>query len=240
MGELITANIWQIQKGMDKVKVTNYYDENGSETTILLDKQLTPAQNAQKYYKKYAKQKRTITALTEQKIDVENKLDYLKTITTAIETADRLDDFTEVEEELILLELIKPQDDGKKKKKQALPPYREYFFDDFKIIAGRNNIQNERLTKNLNTDDIWLHTQKYHSTHVGIVTNGRKVPDKVLEIAAEICAYYSDGKEGKKIPVDYTLKKYVKKPPKSNTGFVIYTDYKTVLVDPDPHYEAQV
>ena len=96
-------------------------------------------------------------------------------------------------------------------------------------------MQNERLTKGLSPDDIWLHTQKYHSSHVGIITNGRDVPDEVLKTAAEICAYYSDGRGGNKIPVDYTFKKYVKKPPKSNAGFAVYTNYKTVLTETCAH-----
>ena len=84
---------------------------------------------------------------------------------------------------------------------------------------------------------MWLHTQKYHSSHVGILCGGKPVPDGVLMAAAEICAYYSDARAGSKIPVDYTLKKFVKKPPKTVAGFVIYTDYNTVLAEPDPHAE---
>ena len=98
-------------------------------------------------------------------------------------------------------------------------------------------MQNERLTKSLSPHDMWLHTQKYHSSHVAVITDGREVPDSVLACAAQICAYYSDGRAGTKIPVDYTKKKFVKKPPKSDAGFVIYTDYGTVLVDPDSHTE---
>ncbi|MDE6001090.1 MAG: NFACT RNA binding domain-containing protein, partial [Clostridia bacterium] len=115
--------------------------------------------------------------------------------------------------------------------------YRTYFCGGFKIISGRNNLQNDRLTKSLSQDDLWLHTQKYHSSHVAILTEGKAVTDSVLLVAAEICAYYSDGRAGLKIPVDYTKKKFVKKPPSTNAGFAVYTDYSTILVNPNPHTE---
>jgi predicted ribosome quality control (RQC) complex YloA/Tae2 family protein len=234
-GELITANIYAIQRGMTSFMATNYYDPECKQIKIELDKTLTPSQNAQKYYKKYAKLKRTIQSVTEQQRETEAQYDYFNSIGAHIYAAEELYDLDETEEELTELGLFKWE--NKTTKKKALPPYRQFEVEGFKVIAGRNNIQNERLTKGLSADDIWLHTQKYHSSHVGIITQGRKVPDKVLLTACEICAYYSDGREGSKIPVDYTQKKYVKKPPKSASGFVIYTDYSTILVDPDPHHE---
>lgn len=236
-GELITANIYALERGMTSFTAVNYYDPDGGTVKIELDRTLTPSQNAQKYYKRYAKLKRTQTSVTAQREEAEERLDYLKSIGLHVRSAETLFDFEEIEEELISLGLLKQPD--ARKKKAADAPYRTYFFEDFKIIAGRNNIQNERLTKSLAPDDIWLHTQKYHSAHVGILTYGRDVPDSVLKVAAEICAYYSDGRGGNKIPVDYTKKKYVKKPPKSNAGFVIYTDYNAVLVDPDAHTEIK-
>ena len=101
----------------------------------------------------------------------------------------------------------------------------------FRICAGRNNIQNDRLLRQSAPEDIWLHAQKYHSSHVVIKTEGRKVPDSVLTYAAGVCAKYSEGK-GDRIPVDYCAVKYVKKPSGAKAGFVVYTDYKTVLARP--------
>ena len=101
-----------------------------------------------------------------------------------------------------------------------------------KILLGRNNLQNDKLLRLASPDDIWLHTQKYHSSHAIIFTEGRQVRDETLLYAAELCAYYSDGRGGDKIPVDYCKRKFVKKPSKSKAGFVIYTDYKTLLVTP--------
>lgn len=236
-GELITANIYRIERGMSSFEAVNYYDEEGGTVTIALDKQLTPAQNAQKYYKKYAKLKRTVENLSVQKAQAEEQLGYLESIRSSISAAELLVDLAETEEELISLGFIKQ--DGQKKKQKALSPYRTYVCEGFKILAGRNNVQNERLTKSLSADDVWLHAQKYHSSHVGIITEGRPVPERVLGAAAEICAHYSDGRSGNKIPVDYAYKKYVKKPPQKATGFFVYTDYKTVLVDPDGHEELR-
>ncbi|MDE6104550.1 MAG: NFACT family protein [Clostridia bacterium] len=234
-GELITANIYAIERGMKSVSVVNYYDPEQREIKIELDETLTPSQNAQKFYKKYAKLKRTFLSVSAQKDEAEQRLNYLKSISASIAAAENKADLFETEEELISLGLYKAVEI--KKRKPVAPPFREYFYQGFKIVAGRNNLQNERLTKGLAPDDLWLHTQKYHSSHVGIICEERKIPDGVLAVAAEICAYYSDGRSGSKIPVDYTKKKFVKKPPKSNAGFVIYTDYSTVLVDPNAHTE---
>ncbi len=232
-GELITANIYALQRGMSGFKAVNYYDPDGGEIKIGLDATLSPSQNAQKYYKKYAKLKRTQTSVGAQKEEILQKLGYYESIASHIKSAESPTDLDETEEELAGLGLIAAP---AAKKKKTETPYRVFDVLGFKVIAGRNNIQNERLTKSLAPDDVWLHTQKYHSSHVAIITEGKSVPDEVIKIAAEICAYYSEGRDGSKIPVDYTKKKFVKKPPKSNTGFVIYTDYKTALATPDGHF----
>ncbi|MDE6504291.1 MAG: NFACT family protein [Clostridia bacterium] len=236
-GELITANIYAIQRGINEIEVANYYDENGGKIKIALDKTLSPAENAQKYYKRYAKLKRTEENVTAQKEETNAQLSYLKSINSHICAGESLCDFEETEEELKALGLL--QAPKSKKKAEKISPFREYLFCGFKIIAGRNNLQNDRLLKSVNQKDLWLHTQNYHSSHVAIITDGKPVPDKVLEAAAEICAYYSDGRNGNKIPVDYTKRAFVKKPPKSNAGFVIYSEYKTILVTPNPHAELR-
>lgn len=237
-GELITANIYAIERGASCFEAVNYYLPDCPKIKIELDRQLTPAQNAQKYYKKYAKLKRTITALTAQRQETVERLDYLNSIKGNIYAADAVDDLTETEEELNALGLIKKADTKKKKVDEAAP-CRSFMLDGFKILCGRNNAQNDRLTKSLSPEDIWLHTQKYHSSHAAIITEGRSVPDGVLLTAAQICAYYSEARERDKVPVDYALKKFVKKPPKSNLGLAIYTDYKTIIVAPDAHAELK-
>lgn len=238
-GELITANIYAISRGMDGFEAVNYYDEKGGKIKIALDKSLSPADNAQKYYKRYAKLKRTAVSVTEQKKETEEKLNYLHSIASHIRNAENLCDLIETEEELRSLNLIPAEQNGKKKTVK-ITPYRAYMLGGIKILAGRNNAQNDRLLKSISSEDLWLHTQSYHSSYVAIICDGKPVPDEVLLAAAEICAFYSDGRDGSKIPVDYTRRACVKKPPKANAGFVIYTDYKTVLVDPNAHEELRI
>ncbi len=239
-GELITANIYALERGMKSFEAVNYYDEKGGKIKIDLDTFLSPAQNAQKYYKKYAKLKRTQDNLEVQSIENEDKSDYLDSILSSINTAEEIDELIETEEELKSLGLIKTVNEGKRKSKPQTSKFRQYLCGGFKIISGCNNLQNDRLLKSVSGADLWLHTQKFHSSHVAIITEGKTVTDDVLLVAAQICAYYSDGRSANKVPVDYTLRKFVKKPPKSNAGFVIYTDYKTVLVEPNAHEKSRI
>ena len=233
-GELLTANLYKIERGADKFEAVNFYDEKGGTITIALDKSLSPADNAQKFFKRYAKLKRTAASVSEQKAQTEDRLKYLNSILAHLHSADCIFDLQAIEEELLSCGILKTEAQPKKKKDEALPP-RTYIIDGFKIISGRNNLQNDRLLKKLAPTDIWLHTQSYHSSHVGIITDGKPIPDEVLLAAAEICVNYSDGKAGGKIPVDYTLAKFVKKPSGGAAGFVVYTDYKTLLAEANPH-----
>lgn len=229
-GELITANIYKLERGMSVCKLQNYYDPEYGEMSIALDKTLTPAGNAQKYFKRYAKLKRTVEALTPRKESEEGALSYTESVLSFLSQAETAEDLAGIEEELIGLGLVKPQQTVKKKKGKEEIPFRVFEKGGFTILAGRNNVQNDRLLHSVSPDDIWLHTQKYHSSHVVILTEGRAVPDEVLLFAASVCAHYSDGKEGGKIPVDYCRRRFVKKPSKAKAGFVTYTNYKTVLV----------
>lgn len=163
----------------------------------------------------------------------EAEIAYADSIASSIALAETDDDLKEIETELIENGLFRaPKEKIGKKKKETAIPFRTYEHNGFVILVGRNNIQNDRLVKTAAPDDIWLHTQKYHSSHVIIVTQGRQVCDETLLFAAELCAYFSDGREADKIPVDYCKRKFVKKPNKSKAGFVTYTDYKTLLVKP--------
>ena len=237
-GELLTANLYAIERGMKSVELQNWYDEEGGIIKIALDTTLSPAKNAQKYFKIYNKQKRAKEILTPMQAEEQAELAYLESISAAITLAETETDCKEIKDELTAIGAIKAQPvrTGKKKKEESIP-FREYTHGGFAIYAGRNNLQNDRLLRAAHPEDIWLHTQKYHSSHVVIASQGAKVDDKTLLFAAEICAYYSDGQNGDKIPVDYCLKKFVKKPNKSKAGFVVYTDYKTILVTPNAHKE---
>ena len=235
-GELLTANLYKIEKGAREVELENWYDERGGTIHIALDNTLSPAKNAQKYFKIYNKQKRAKEILTPMLAAEQAELSYAESILSAIHSAESELDFKEIETELIEAGILRAPKAraGGKKKEQPLP-FREYEHNGFKILLGRNNLQNDRLLRLASGEDVWLHTQKYHSSHAIIVVEGRQVCDETLLFAAELCAYFSDGRAGDKIPVDYCKRKFVKKPSKSKAGFVTYTDYKTLLVTPNPH-----
>ena len=233
-GELLTANLYRVERGMTSVVLENWYDEKGGEVKISLDPLLSPAKNAQKYFKTYNKQKRAKEILAPRKEAEESEIAYAESILSAISLAETEEDLKEIETELIENGLLRaPQAKaGGKKKKETAVPFREFIHGGFQILVGRNNVQNDRLLRAAAPDDVWLHAQKYHSSHVIIVTEGRQVRDETLLYAARLCAYYSDGRESGKLPVDYCKRKFVKKPSKSKAGFVVYTDYKTLLVEP--------
>ena len=235
-GELLTANLYRLEKGMAEIELENWYAQEGGTVKISLDATMSPSKNAQKYFKTYNKYKRAKEILTPMLKTEEAEIEYTDSVASAITAAETMLDLKEIETELTEMGLLRAQKErAGGKKKELVIPFREYEFDGVKIYAGRNNLQNDRLLRAADPDDIWLHTQKYHSSHVIIALEGGQVSDELLLYAAEICAYYSDGRDGDKIPVDYCKRKYVKKPNKSKAGFVIYTDYKTVLVKPNAH-----
>ncbi|MBR1974675.1 MAG: NFACT family protein [Clostridia bacterium] len=235
-GELLTANLYQIDKSMTCVTLQNWYDVNGGSIKITLDPTLSPSKNAQRYFKTYNKYKRAKEILTPMLKNEETEIAYTDSVLSAIISAESMDDLKEIETEMTEMGLLKvPKARVSGKRKEVEIPFREYECNGMKIYAGRNNLQNDRLLRLASPDDMWLHTQKYHSSHVIIVTQGEQVRDETLLFAAEICAYYSDGRDGDKIPVDYCKRKFVKKPNKGKAGFVVYTDYKTILVKPNAH-----
>ena len=239
-GELLTANLYAVQQGQTGVELVNWYDENGGTLRISLDPTLSPSKNAQRYFKTYNKLKRAKEILEPRKRADEAELAYTDSVLSSIALAETETDFAEIKEELIALGLIKTNAKTQKKPKKEQPvPFRRYEYLGYTVLAGRNNLQNDRLLKESSANDVWLHTQKYHSSHVIVVQNGGQVCDEIIKFASEICAYYSDGRAGDKIPVDYCKRKYVKKPSKSKAGFVTYTDYKTALASPHPHEEQR-
>ncbi len=229
-GELVTANLYALSRGMKQCELVNYYDENGKTLLILLDPQKSPAENAQAYFKKYRKEKRTLEILAPQERETRAELEYTRSLLAALASSDSEADLLSLREECAEAGFFTPPKEKTKKPKPEIP-YRVYESGGFRICAGRNNLQNDRLVRQSAPDDIWLHAQKRHSCHVVIRTNGRSVPDSVLQFSANVCAKYSDG-GGDKIPVDYCAVKFVKKPPKSKAGFVTYSAFKTLLGDP--------
>ena len=237
-GELLTANLYRVEKGAAGVELENWYEDGCPSIKIALDATLSPAKNAQRYFKTYNKYKRAKEVLSPMLESEKAEIEYTESVLCSILLAETAEDLKEIEAELIELGLLRaPALRAGAKRKEIVTPFREYEFDGIKIYAGRNNLQNDRLLRLADPDDIWLHTQKYHSSHVIIAIRGGQVRDELLLYAAEICAYYSDGQSGDKIPVDYCQRKFVKKPSKSKAGFVTYTNYKTVLVTPNAHKE---
>ena len=239
-GELLTANLYRIEKGVSSVELDDWYSETGGKVKISLDTTLSPSKNAQRYFKTYNKYKRAKEILSPMLEKENREIEYTDSVLSEISTAESALDLKEIETELIDMGLLRaPKERAGAKRKEEAVPFREYEFEGVKIYAGRNNIQNDRLLKLASQEDIWLHAQKYHSSHVIISVDGGQVRDKVLLFAAEICAYYSDGRDSDKIPVDYCKRKFVKKPKGGKAGFVVYTDYKTVLVKPNKHEDKE-
>ena len=234
-GELLTANLYRMERGQKCIELETWYEPDGKTIKIALDSQLSPAKNAQKYFKIYNKQKRAKEVLTPMKEAEEKELDYADSVLALIAVSETDEDLKEIEKELIEAGLLKePKARAGGKKKEEISSFREYEYDGMKILLGRNNVQNDKLLRLASPEDIWLHAQKYHSAHAIIITEGRQVRDETLLRAAELCAYYSSGRDSDKLPIDYCKRKFVKKPPRSRAGFVVYTDYKTVMVKPRP------
>lgn len=239
-GELITASAYAIKRGDKHVELTNYYSDEQEKITIPLDENLSPQKNAQKYFARYTKLKNTLKAVIPQKEETESRLKYLNELKAEVEELSTDDDYRDIKEELVLSGILKV-DKSKRTEKKQISKCLSFEYLGFKIFAGKNNIQNDRLTFSSNGGDMWFHVKNYRSSHVIIKTDGKTVPDAVLLTAAEITAHYSEVKlGGVKTAVDYTYKKYVKKPPKSNPGAVIYTDFKTLTVYPNPHEELRI
>lgn len=238
-GDLITANIYAIVQGQDKITVANYYDEM-KEITISLDPALSPAQNAQKYYKRYTKAKTAQTEASKQLKMTEADLEYLESTLSALENAETESDLNAIRRELTDEGYLNKKVDKKRRKTEVSKPMHFISSDGFDIYVGRNNTQNDYLTlKFANTSDIWFHTKNIHGSHTVIKLGLNKdVPDKTLREAAEIAAYYSKARESSQVPVDYTQIKNVKKPNGAKPGMVIYDHYNTVYVTPKAPTES--
>jgi predicted ribosome quality control (RQC) complex YloA/Tae2 family protein len=235
-GELLLANIYKFKGGEKECELENYYDN--STVKIALDERLSASENAENYYKKYNKQKRTLVALEPQKNQAESELRYLIGLSEEIELAETVKEVKLVKAEMETSGLIvEGKNTYKTAKKVSEKFYREYCYKSFRIRAGRNNAENEKLTFTSMKEDIWVHVKDYHSSHVLIESGGKEIPDEVIGVAAEISAYYSKGRNGGKTEVVYTKRKYVKKPPKSKLGFCTYENFKSIIVEPKKHEE---
>lgn len=234
-GELLTSYIYMIEKGMENIEVSNFYDENYSNIIISLNKNLTPSENAQKYFKKYNKLKTAKVELTSQINICNEEIEYLENIMLGIENCDNLEELADIKDELIRLGYAKaPYRYKVKKDNDVLTRPNEFISSDgFTILVGKNNKQNDFLTLRIaDPEDIWMHTKNIPGSHVIIKCAGKEVPDETLYEAAMLAAFYSKGRMSSKVPVDYTMKKHVKKPSGSKPGMVIYETNNTIYVTP--------
>ncbi len=243
-GELLTSNLYKLNnQNLDSVIVENYYDNN-KEISIPLDKKYTVNTNAKHYFKKYNKLKNALEVVSEQKKETLLDLNYLESIVFELENSTSISDVQDIFEEISENELFKTSLSKKskakktsKKKDNKLLSFNPniYEFEGYKIYVGRNNKENDMLTlKFADKNDIWFHTKDIHGSHVILKLNSPKdiIPSNILLHCSELAAKHSKAKDSNNVPVDYCKVQYVKKPNKAKPGMVIYSNNKTLYVNP--------
>ncbi len=230
-GELITTYGYNLPEGAKTLEALNYY--TNEMTAIPLDPQLSPMENAKKYFEKYNKLKRTNEALTGLTVETKAEIEHLGSIAASLDIAVNEDDFIQIKEELAEYGYIRRKGKDRKQKAKSRPfHYRSS--DGFDIYIGKNNYQNEELTfKFANGGDWWFHAKKMPGSHVVVKTNGEELPDRTFEEAAMLAGYYSQGRDAEKLEVDYLQRKNVKKPNGSAPGFVVYYTNYSMAIHPD-------
>ncbi|NLA58268.1 MAG: fibronectin/fibrinogen-binding protein [Firmicutes bacterium] len=235
-GELLTANIHRLQKGLESVTLENFYNDL-EPVTIPLDPRLTPAENAQDYFRRYSKAKKTkVEGMYHYQQSLEEQV-YLEQVRTSLDLAVELSDLLDIQRELMEEGYIRPAKGQKSKElRQDRPqPLRFWSSDGLEILVGRNNRQNDYLTFRIaNPDDMWLHVKDIPGSHVVIRSRGTEPPAATLKEAALLAAHYSKSRAGHNVAVDYTARKHVRKPRGAKPGMVIYDHYRTIFVSPLP------
>jgi len=243
-GELISANAPLIEQGRSLAQVVDYFDPELRTVEVKLDPRLSPHENAQEYFRRYSRAKRRLAAAREQAEGTRVELEYLEQVATTIEQAESLEAIEEIRRELADQGyLARPRRERPRGQKGGAPSGPLSFaVNGHEVLVGRNNTQNDVLTlKMARPDDIWLHARGVPGAHV-IVRVGAKGPqgvsDEALLRAAEIAAYYSSARSASKAPVDYTLRKHVRKPRGARPGMVIYDHERTIMAAPRPPGEV--
>ena len=231
-GDIIQANLYRIEKGAKKLRAENFYDESLAEITIELDPALSAAANSQKYYKSYQKAKNAEQILRVQISKAESELDYVSSVLDALSRAESLRELGEIRAELTEQGYIKSK--GRKQKAEAsLPPLEFTSKNGFRILVGRNNRQNDKLTlKYAAKNDLWFHTKDIPGSHTIILCECREPDEDTILYAASLAAGHSKARDAGKVPVDYTRIRFVSKPQGAKPGMVIYTNQKTLFVAP--------
>lgn len=230
-GDLINANQYRLEKGQPYYDLENYYDDN-KPVRIPADIFLTPAQNAQKYYKEYRKKQIAETKLNGFIAEANAEARYFESVIDALSRAETDSEISEIKTELSEGGYIKKTAD-KKKNQKSLKPMKFRTRDGFSVLVGRNNLMNDRLTmKTAKNYDTWFHVQDSAGSHVICETSGTEITDAAIHDCAVIAAYFSKARESSNVAVDYTLVKNIKKPNGAKFGFVVYDPYKTEFATP--------
>lgn len=240
-GELITANLYRMERGMNCLTAQNYYDPDCKELDIPLDVRLSPQENAARYFKKYTKAKTAEKYITQQLDKGRVELLYLESVLQELALAESEQDFNDIRAELTDGSYLRAKG-GRKQPFQRPSKPREFLSTGgLRILVGRNNRQNDRLTtKTAEKWDLWFHTQKIHGSHVILSTSGGQADRQSIMEAASLAAYFSQAQGSTKVPVDYAPVKFVKKPAGAPPGFVNYTNYTTLIVDPSDELVKQL
>lgn len=230
-GELIHTYGYGLAEGAKELEALNYY--TNETIKIPLDPTLDAKTNAQKYFDKYNKLKRTYEALTDLIEETRAEIEHLESISTSLDIALTEDDLVQIKEELVEFGYIKRKRTDKKAKVKS-KPFHYLSSDGYHIYVGKNNYQNEELTFKFATgNDWWFHAKGMPGSHVIVKSNNEELPDRVFEEAGRLAAYYSKGRDNDKIEIDYLQKKNVKKPNGSAPGFVVYYTNYSLTIDPD-------
>lgn len=230
-GELIHTYGYNLAPNSKELTALNYY--TNEEITIPLDPTLTPAENAQKYFNKYNKQKRTFEALTELIQETADDIHYLESISNSLDIALTEADLIQIKEELMQTGYVRRKY-TKKKEKITSRPMHYISSDGYHMYVGKNNLQNEELTFSFaNGNDWWFHAKGAPGSHVIVKTGGDELPDRTFEEAGRLAAYYSKNRGSDKVEIDYVEKKHVKKPNGSKPGFVVYYTNYSLVIDSD-------
>ena len=234
-GELLTANLYALEKGQKEVKLINYYSEDMEEVTLSLDSRLSPAANAQKFFKRYAKLKNAEKELTAQIAKANDDLLYVRSVLDALDRASLPTDVEEIRRELSRTGYLSRSKIPPSKKAPPMKYLRYTTSGGFTVLCGRNNLQNDALTfEKAEKNDWWFHVHNAPGSHVILVCGEvDDPPARDFTEAAMIAAVNSKLCDGKQVTVDYTKVKNIKKPPRANPGFVIYHTNYSAVVDPD-------